>query len=180
MAEILILTGPHGVGKSTVALALADRYDRVAHVEVDALRHIVTPTGYKAPGKPGFDRQHAIAVRNAADIARNFYAERFAVIIDDIVTSRADADAYIEALKPANAPVHFVTIMATLDACQARNRQSKSERQPPARVEAVWRLFENAKDLPGCAIDCTDLPTYAVADRLQELTTHGESLVYTP
>ena len=76
MAEILILTGPHGVGKSTVALALADRYDRVAHVEVDALRHILTPTGYKAPGKPGFEHQHEIAVRNATDIARNFY-ERY-------------------------------------------------------------------------------------------------------
>ena len=28
MAEILILTGPPGSGKSSVALALADRYDR--------------------------------------------------------------------------------------------------------------------------------------------------------
>ena len=179
MAEILILTGPHGVGKSTVALALADRYDRVAHVEVDQLRHIVTPTGYKAPGKDGFERQHAIAVRNASDIARNFYAERFAVIIDDVLTSRADLDAYIDALKPANAPIHVVTLNATLDACQARNRASKTERQPPARVETVWRLFQNA-DLPGSTIDCTDLPIYAVADRLQDLTTHGESLVYTP
>jgi tRNA uridine 5-carbamoylmethylation protein Kti12 len=179
MAEILILTGPHGVGKSTVALALADRYDRVAHVEVDQLRHIVTPTGYKAPGKDGFARQHAIAVRNAADIARNFYAERFAVIIDDILTSRAGVDGYIEALKPANAPIHVVTLTATLEACQARNRDSKTERQPPARVEAVWQLFKDA-DLPGSKIDCTDLPIYAVADRLQDLTTHGESLVHTP
>jgi len=180
VAEILILTGPHGVGKSTVALALADRYDRVAHVEVDALRHIVTPTGYKAPGKPGFEHQHEIAVRNATDIARNFYAERFAVIIDDVVPSSADIEAYIEALKPAEAPVHVVTLMASLEACQERNRSSKSERQPPDRVERVWRLFKDAKDLPGPIIDCTDMPGYAVADRLQELTTHGESIVYTP
>lgn len=180
MAEILILTGPHGVGKSTVALALADRYDRVAHVEVDVLRHIVTPTGYKAPGKPGFEHQHEIAVRNATDIARNFYAERFAVIIDDVVPTKADIDAYIETLRPAQAPVHVVTLMASLEACQDRNRASKSERQPPERVERIWRLFKDAKDLPGPAIDCTDMPAYAVADRLQELTTHGESIVYTP
>jgi chloramphenicol 3-O-phosphotransferase len=180
VAEILILTGPHGVGKSTVALALADRYDRVAHVEVDLLRHMATPTGYKAPGKEGFVRQHAIAVRNAADVARNFYSERFAVIIDDIVATRADVDAYIEALKPADAPVHVVTLMATLEVCQARNRGSSTERQPPMRVETVWRLFHDARDLPGSKIDCTDLAVYAVADRLQELTTHGESLVYTP
>ena len=50
MAEILILTGPPGSGKSSVALALADRYDRVAHINVDTQRHFVTPTGYRAPG----------------------------------------------------------------------------------------------------------------------------------
>ncbi len=180
MAEILILTGPHGVGKSTVALTLADRYDRVAHVEVDELRHIVTPTGYRAPGKPGFERQHEIAVRNATDIARNFYAERFAVIIDDVVPTSADIKAYLDALKTAKAPVHVVTLMASLEACQERNRASKSARQPPERVKRVWRLFKDAKDLPGPIIVCTHMPIYAVADRLQELTTQGDSIVYTP
>ena len=65
MPEVLILTGPHGRVKSSVAEALAERYDRVAHIPVDTLRHFITPTGYVAPGKPGFDRQHALAVRGS-------------------------------------------------------------------------------------------------------------------
>ena len=71
---------------------------------------------------------------------------------------------------------------AAPEAIQRRTRlrrQPHPDREAP-RVEAVWRLFESASDLPGCRIDCADMPVYAVADRLQELTTHGESLVYTP
>ena len=93
MAEILILTGPPGSGKTSVAQALADRYDRVAHVNVDTLRHFITPTGFRAPGKDGFERQHALAVRNACDLARNYMAERFAVIIDDVLRTVSRPDA---------------------------------------------------------------------------------------
>jgi chloramphenicol 3-O-phosphotransferase len=180
MAEILILTGPHGVGKSAVALALADRYDRVAHVQVDVLRHFVTPTGYVAPGKPGFERQHGLAVRNACDIARNFFAERFAVIIEDVVPDRPSLAVYVEALQPSGAAIHFVRLMAPLDVCQARNRERRAERQTAERVESVWRLFDAAKEIPGVSIDTSELPVYAVADRLQELTTAGESIVWRP
>src|SRR5690606_13542488 len=139
MAEILILTGPPGAGKSSVALALADRYDRVAHVNVDTLRHFVTPTGYRAPGKEGFERQHALAVRNACDLARNFMAERFAVIIDDVVPDRAGLDMYLERLAPAGVPVHYVRLMPSLEACLARNRERRTDRVPQSRLETVYR-----------------------------------------
>ena len=54
-------------------------------------------------------------MRNATDIARNFYAERFAVIIDDVAPTTPDIEAYISALKAAEAPVHVVTLMASLE-----------------------------------------------------------------
>ena len=41
MPEVLILTGPPGAGKSTVAEALAERYDRVALVSLDALHEFI-------------------------------------------------------------------------------------------------------------------------------------------
>src|SRR5258707_6581095 len=103
MADILILTGPPGAGKTTVAEALADRYDRVAHIEVDTLRHFVTPTGYVPPSRGGvaWERQNALAVRNASSLAANFIAEIYVVMIDDVVITPANLSAYIEGLKPA-------------------------------------------------------------------------------
>jgi ribosomal protein S18 acetylase RimI-like enzyme/adenylylsulfate kinase-like enzyme len=180
MAELLILTGPPGSGKSSVAQALADRYDRVAHVDVDSLRHLITPTGYRAPGKPGFERQHALAVRNACDLARNFMAERFAVIIDDVLPSRADLDQYIEALEPAGVPVHFVRLLPGLEVCRERNRGRKADRVPDERLQTIYREFEAGGETRGSVIDSSGLSVEATADRLQALTTSGESIVWRP
>lgn len=180
MPEVLILTGPHGVGKSGVARALAERYDRVAHIPVDTLRHFITPTGYVAPGKPGFERQHALAIRNACALARNFLQERIAVIVDDVVVTQGDLDAYVAELKAAGATVHCIRLMAPLDVCQARNRERREERQPATRVESVWRQFEAAGEVAGATVDTGALDAYATADRVQALTTSGESLVWRP
>jgi chloramphenicol 3-O-phosphotransferase len=180
LPEVLILTGPHGAGKSSVAEALAERYDRVAHIPVDTLRHFITPTGYVTPGKPGFERQHALAVRNACALACNFLEERIAVIVDDVVITQADLDAYLSELKTAGVPVHCVRLMAPLEVCQTRNRQRRDERQPATRVESVWEQFEAAGEATGTTIDTSALSAEATADRVQALTTSGESVVWRP
>lgn len=180
MPEVLILTGPPSAGKSAAARALADRYDRVAHIDVDTLRHFVTPTGYVSPGKPGFERHHTLAIRNACALARNFLQERIAVIIDGVVISPEDLDLYLRELRPAGAPVHYVRLMPSLEACQARNGGRREGRQIPSRVEQVWRQFEAAGSFAGATIDSTELDAAATADRLQALTTSGQSLVWRP
>jgi predicted kinase len=178
MPDVLILTGPHGAGKSTVAAALAERYDRVAHIDVKVLREFVAPTG-RGPSETR-NRLYALGVRNACAVALSFLQERIAVIIDDVVISREDLDRYVEGLKPAGAPIHYVRLLPDLEVCQARNVDRAAERQPPSRVEAVWRQFSAAGDIGGATIDSSELSAYEAADRLQQLTTSGESIVWQP
>lgn len=180
MPEVLILTGPPGAGKSTVARALADRYDRVAHIDVDTLRHFVTPTGYVAPGKPGFERQEALATRNACALALNFLQERFAVIIDDVVIGPPHLSGYVDGLKAGGFGVHVVRLMPDLDTCLQRNRDRREGRMNAERVETVWREFQAAPAAQGSVIDSSELTADETADRLQALTTSGESLVLRP
>jgi chloramphenicol 3-O-phosphotransferase len=173
MPEVLILTGPPAAGKSTVARALAERYDRVTHIQVDDLRHMITPTGYVHPGRPGWELQHRLAVRNACDLARNFLEERFAVIIDDVV-DQDDLSYYLEGLESITVPVHLVLLLPSLEVCLARN---VGRQQVKMSVEMVWQQFEAARNAGWATIDSSELTVYETADRLQALTTSGESLI---
>ena len=47
----------------------------------------------------------------------------------------------------------------------------------PERVETVFKAFEAAGGFAGATIDNSELTPYQTADRLQALTTSGESLV---
>ena len=180
MPEVLILTGPPGAGKSTVAEALADRYDRVAHIDVDTVRHFITPTGYIEAGHPGFENQRALATRNVCALSRNYLEDRFGVIVDDVVIAQADLDEYVAGLRPAGFAVHYVRLLPSRDACQARNAGRREGRIAAARIEVIWREFDTAGDVGGATIDSSDLDAYATADRVQALTTSGESIVWRP
>ena len=182
MPEVLILTGPPAAGKSAVARALAERYDRVAHVEVDVLHDFITPTGHVHPwGPPAvWQRQQGLLTRNACALARNFLEDRFAVIIDDVVITAAELALYLDGLKQAVAPVHFIRLLPRLAVCLDRNSKRHEGRMNPERIEAVYREFGAAGEIGGATVDSSELTPYETADKLQALTTSGRSLVWRP
>jgi tRNA uridine 5-carbamoylmethylation protein Kti12 len=183
MAEVLILTGPPASGKTTVARALAERYDRVAHVDVDTLRGFITPTGHVHPWGPpeAWLRQRDLSMRNACSLAGNFLEARFAVIIDDVVASSEYLDKYIDHLKPLGAPIHFVRLLPSLTIClQRNNKRGRSERLFEKRVRDVRGSFIENGEIGGVTIDNSDLTSSETADRLQALTTSGESMLWRP
>jgi len=83
---VCLITGPAGSGKSSVAKALAEKFERSAVIEVDKLRAMVM-SGYVKPWPHNeeVDLQLSLSAKNACDMATNFLEKGFSVFIDDVV-----------------------------------------------------------------------------------------------
>jgi hypothetical protein len=86
---IFLITGIQAAGKSTVAQLLARRFARGAHVEGDALHHMIVSggEGVQEPGEPQGEarRQYFLRLEQMCLLGRSFYEAGFTVALDDIV-----------------------------------------------------------------------------------------------
>ncbi|MET9514543.1 AAA family ATPase [Streptomyces sp. NPDC002994] len=109
-AGVVLLAGIPGSGKSTVAAALAARFARSAHIEVDALQELIVAGGrWPSWAKDEeADRQIFLRARNACLLADSFAAAGFLPVIDDVVVRRSHLDFYRGTL--AGKPLHHVVL----------------------------------------------------------------------
>jgi hypothetical protein len=84
VSTLLVVTGPPGAGKSTVARALADSMDRSVLVEGDAFFGFLA-AGAIEPWLPESDEQNAVVIRAAAIAAGTFAAGGYATVYDGVV-----------------------------------------------------------------------------------------------
>ncbi len=175
---MIVVSGPAGVGKSSVAEAICERFDRMLHIEVDNLRHMVK-AGYRHPwlDEPQATEQRLLAVRNATAVAREAVALRYAAVIDDVVFAE-QAALYREAFAGIGCNVHFVLLLPSLEV--VLERDAARSYSIPERVRALHADFTRefaAGLLPGAAIDSSEDGDAALtADRVMDAVASGAAL----
>ena len=119
---VILITGPVGVGKTTVAFEVSALLEAagVAHavVDMDALRSC-------HPAPPGDRFNEALGLRNLAAIWPNFRAAGAGrVLLADVVESRDELPRYREAIP--GAAITVVRLCASLETLTARVRRRES------------------------------------------------------
>ena len=111
MATLYIITGPTGVGKSTISEIIAKNSSKSALVEGDTIYHLVSG-GYVCPW---LENNHLdVFWENSIDIITNFISRDYDVVFNYIILKK-DIENLTKKLKELNLDLEIKFIVLTVD-----------------------------------------------------------------
>ncbi|GGC17244.1 AAA family ATPase [Cellulomonas carbonis] len=118
MAELVVVTGPPGAGKSTVAAALAEGLEPSALVTGDSFFGFLV-RGAIAPWLPEADEQNRVVVAAAAAATGRLVAGGFHAVYDGVLGPWM-VEAFVDRLGAAVPHLHYVVLLPPLETCLGR------------------------------------------------------------
>lgn len=169
--DVLLISGPAGAGKTTVARHIADTLGEPSlHISLDDMRESVR-WGIEFPDGGWNDetqRQYDLARKACAETARIYLAAGFKVVLDDAVFPEWEA-ARLEGWQNdlGDLRIRFVVLLPPLEVALERNAQRSGRRRLADRtVHIVHRLMRPWRFEPVRVIDNTGLSVEATAAQI--------------
>ncbi len=164
-APILIVSGPPGAGKTTVARRLAETAGGpCVHLHTDDFYDAIL-TGYVAPWLPASHEQNTTVARVITAAAGAYAAGGYAVVLDGVVGPWF-LDVYRAAAKAVGAPLHYVVLRADRETAVRRARDrtvAPLADYPPNLIDN----FANLGPYETHAIDTTEASVEAVTAEIR-------------
>jgi hypothetical protein len=162
---VWIVTGVSAAGKSTVAAALADRFERSVHVEGDAIRAFVRRGRAEMTPEASAEALDQLRLRyaTAASTVDRYAAAGFAAVWDDVIVG----PLLTEALELVTArPRRLVVLAPRADVVAARDAARAKSGYRAFAVDGLDRLLREETPQLGLWLDSSALTVEQTVDAI--------------
>jgi predicted ATPase len=175
MAEVTIVSGPPGAGKTTLCLELCRRFELAVHLNTDLFFGAIR-SGYILPWLPESHDQNDVCIQAAARAAVPYVQAGYEVFVDGVLGSTA-LGIYRTELKQVTSRIHFVVLLPSAQEALRRGLSRPEDHGVPVHVYGEIHAQFSTGGYEGHRLDSTELSVKETADLLLRERSVGRFLI---